>query len=306
MSGVFAIVGPVFALIMIGAAAVRFRLLDGGGGRDQRHRVLRRHAVVAVRLDHHGPVAEAGRRRGGVLGGALVMFALGMMLARRSPAAEGCHASICALDASFGNTVMLGLPFVDAAYGPPGVANLLAIVGFQSVVLLPLATLFIEADGERGRSPLAVLRSALAGVVRNPIVMATTVAFFWRVAGLGLPVPVARLLALIGSVGPPLALFCLGATLPRPSWKELREVLLSGSLKLFVMPAVVGLVARAMGVTGLAFSVVVLTAAMPTGANAFLLARRFRTMMEASATTVAITTALSLFTLSALLAWLGG
>jgi predicted permease len=44
---------------------------------------------------------------------------------------------------------------------------------------------------------------------------------------------------------------------------------------------------------------------MPTGANAFLLARRYEVRMEESATTVAVSTALSVVTLTVLLAWLG-
>ena len=70
------------------------------------------------------------------------------------------------------------------------------------------------------------------------------------------------------------------------------------------MPALVAGLAWMAGVRGVAFSVVVLAAAMPTGANAFLLARRFGTMMEASASTVVVSTALSLLTLTALLGWL--
>jgi predicted permease len=133
------------------------------------------------------------------------------------------------------------------------------------------------------------------------------VAFAWRVSGIPLPSAVLRFLSLLGAAGPPLALFCLGASLPRPSgWTDLREVALSAVLKLVAMPALAALLAWLVGVRGVAFAVVVLAAAMPTGANAFLLARRFSTMMEASATTVVVTTALSLVTLTLLLGLLTG
>ena len=108
-----------------------------------------------------------------------------------------------------------------------------------------------------------------------------------------------------GAAGPPLALFCLGATLPKPEgWKTMGGVAAASALKLLVMPALVALLAHLAGVQGIDFAVVVLAAAMPTGANAFLLARRFHTMMEASASTVVASTALSLLTLTALLSWL--
>ena len=70
------------------------------------------------------------------------------------------------------------------------------------------------------------------------------------------------------------------------------------------MPVLVGLLAHLAGVTGVAFAVVVLTAGMPTGANAFMLARRFGTLMEASASTVVVSTGASLLTLTVLLGWL--
>ena len=62
------------------------------------------------------------------------------------------------------------------------------------------------------------------------------------------------------------------------------------------MPALVALLAHLAGVTGIACAVVVITAGMPTGANAFMLARRFGTLIEASAGT-----AVSLATLTVLL-----
>ena len=95
------------------------------------------------------------------------------------------------------------------------------------------------------------------------------------------------------------ALFCLGASLPRPTgWHNAHEVAVAVLLKLVGMPLVVALLAHLVGVTGVAFAVVVIAAALPTGANAFLLARRFHTMAEASASTVVVSTVLSIITLS--------
>ena len=103
-----------------------------------------------------------------------------------------------------------------------------------------------------------------------------------------------------------MALFCRGETLPRPvSGTDMKVCAVASGLKRVAMPALVALLAHLAGVTGVAFAVVVITAGMPTGANAFMLARRFGTLMEASASTVVVSTALSLVTLTLLLGWLG-
>jgi predicted permease len=70
------------------------------------------------------------------------------------------------------------------------------------------------------------------------------------------------------------------------------------------MPAVVWAACLALDVPRFETAVTVLTAALPTGANAYLLAQRYRIEADRSGATVLVTTAVSVFTLSALLAWL--
>ena len=306
MSILFGIVAPVFALILMGALAIRRRLIEPAAVRGMTDFVF----FTAMPGLLFASVAEAPPLRllnvaGSFLGGALLLFFAGLLLARALLRARLSRAAIFGLNCVFGNTVMLGIPIVDAAYGSDGVANLLAVIAFHSAVLLPVATMCIEADTVHGRHAATVLRAALSGVLRNPVVVSILLAFVWRASGLAMPAALHRFLALVGAAGPPLALFCLGATLPRPSgWSDLREVALASLLKLAAMPALVALLAHLAGVRGLAFSVVVLAAALPTGANAFLLARRFETMLQATASTVVVSTALSVVTLTILLGWL--
>lgn len=312
MGVLFSIVAPVFALIGLGAAAIRLRLLDTGAVRGMSDFVF---YLAMPSLLFRSMVTAPPLRlldvAGSFITGALLLFIFAALLSRLVFRARISTAGVFALNAVFGNTVMLGVPIIDSAYGAEGVAYLLAVVAFHSALLLPLATILIEADGGGGsRTPLDVLRAVAPGLLRNPVVMVIIAALAWRATDFGLAAPVERLLHLLGAAGPPLALFCLGATLPRPGGakpeglKALRDVALASALKLLAMPALVAGLAWLAGVRDVAFAVVVLAAAMPTGANAFLLARRFGTMMEASASTVVVSTALSLLTLTALLGWL--
>ncbi len=308
MGVLFGIVAPVFALIAMGAAAIRLRLLDTGAVRGMSDFVF---YLAMPSLLFRSMVTAPPLRlldvAGSFIAGALLLFIASALLSRLVFRARISTAGVFALNAVFGNTVMLGVPIVDSAFGAEGLAYLLAIVAFHAALLLPLATILIEADGGPGgrREPLDVLRTVLPGLLRNPVVMVIVAALAWHATDLGLAAPVERLLHLLGAAGPPLALFCLGATLPKPEGlKGLRDVALASALKLLAMPALVAGLAWLAGVRDTAFAVVVLAAAMPTGANAFMLARRFGTMMEASASTVVVSTALSLLSLTALLGWL--
>ena len=305
MGSLFGIVAPVFALIGMGAAAVRLRLLEAAALKGMNDFVFYlAMPSLLFRAMVTAPPLRLADVAASFIAGAFLLFIVAVLLSRTVFRARLATASVFALNSVFGNTVMLGVPIVDSAFGTEGVAYLLAVVAFHSGLLLPLATILIEADSGHGRSPLLVLRATLPGLARNPVVVCIVLALAWRITGLGLAAPVERLLALLGAAGPSLALFCLGASLPRPDGlKGLGEIAAAAALKLVAMPAVVAGLAWLASVQGTAFAVVVLAAAMPTGANAFLLARRFGTMMEASASTVVVSTMLSLLTLTALLGW---
>jgi predicted permease len=307
VSVLLGIIGPVFALILMGAATIRLRWLDLHTIKGMSDFVFFAAMPALLFLSiGGGPPLRLLDVAGSFLAGALALFGLALLLGRRLLHLRLAGASVFALNCVFGNTVMLGIPIVDAAYGSTGVANLLAVVAFHSAFLLPLATILIEADTGTGRGPLGVIRAAVPGIAKNPVIVTMVLALTWRLTGWTIPLGAQRFLSLLGAAGPPLALFCLGAALPKPTGLgDLREVLVGGVLKLVLMPALVGLIAHAVGVTGVAFKVVVLASALPTGANAFLLARRFATLAEASASTVVASTAVSLLTLGALLAWLG-
>lgn len=308
MASVIGIIAPVFLLILAGAVTLNRKLLSAETLRGLTDLVF--YAAMPCLLFRsvvEAPPLRLADVAASFIGGAYILYLAGLLVARFLLRARLAQASVFGINCVFGNTVMLGIPIIDAAYGPEGVANLLAVVALHSAMLLPLATIVIEADTGTGNGPRAVLRAALSGILHNPVIVAIAAALLWRATGLGLAAPAHRFFLMVGAAGPPLALFCLGAALPRPEGvKGLAEIALASIVKLVAMPALVAVIATAMGVRGTAFAVVVLAAAMPTGANAFLLARRFGTMMEASATTVVVSTALSVFTLSALLALLTG
>ncbi|WP_135465918.1 AEC family transporter [Crenalkalicoccus roseus] len=301
------VVAPVFAVIALGWAAARWRHVDQAGFRGLNAFTF---GLAAPALLFLGGTTGPGGGGAAALAfflGTAVLYAGTLWAARRGAGMALGPAGMLALDATFGNTVMMGIPLVTAAFGAEALAVLLAILALHSMLLLGTATVVAElalhANAPLGR----VLRATALGVLRNPIVMAVALALAWRLLGLPAPAGAAqRTLELLGAAGPPVALFCLGGSLAgfdaRGMW---RETALACALKLLAMPLLVWAAARLLGLSPFETAVTVVVAALPTGANAYLLAQRYRIGAERSGATVLVSTLLSLATLSALLAWFG-
>lgn len=306
MSVVLNIVAPVFLIIAFGYAAAKRGFVDLAGFKGLNTFAFGLAAPALLFLGGTTGTVGGGSAVLAFFLGTAAVYAGTLLAARRVGGRPLGSAGMLALDATFGNSVMMGIPLVTAAFGTEALAILLGILALHSMVLLGTATVVAEI-GLHARAPWRrVLRATLAGVGRNPIVMAVAAALLWRL--LDLPPPpgfVRRGLELLGAAGPPVALFCLGGGLaaldPRAAW---RETLVAGSLKLFAMPAAVWAACLMLGVPPFGTAVTVLVAALPTGANAYLLAQRYGIEADRSGATVLVTTATSVVTLSVLLAWL--
>ena len=312
MSALFVVIAPVFLLIAMGRITVLMRWMDAPGLRGLNDFIFYA-AVPALLFRSIATASEIS-----VVGASSIYFvacaivyALAMLLARLLLGSGLAQAAVIGLNASFGNAVMMGIPVIVTAFGQGALNSLLGIILVHTVILLPVATILIEAGSARHTGAGAILRATLRGMARNPVLLSIAAAFVWRAAvysipGWALPAWIDRFLSLLGGAMSPVALFCLGAALPALSESRLvlREAFMATGLKLLLLPALVWGLSHAAGLSGLPLQVAVLTAGMPTGANAFLLARRMHTMMEAAASTVVVATALSLVTLSVLLAWL--
>ena len=113
------------------------------------------------------------------------------------------------------------------------------------------------------------------------------------------------LLGLLGSAGIPCALFALGGQISR---FRLRGSLGPASailvLKLAALPAIVWLFGIWLGLAPETASVAILASGLPTGANVFILANRYLVYQAPVVSSVVASTALSLGTITLMIAWL--
>jgi malonate transporter len=307
MLQIVGLVVPIFAVIVLGRLSVSRKILNPDG-----LAALNGFAYwLALPALLFGSIAESHSTEvmgiaGVYLACCIFVFACAMLVNYLLLGGPLAKSAVFGLNATYGNVIFLGTPLVAAFFGPPGVAQILAIIAFHSGVLLPLAAVLIELGSERQGGVGAVMHRTVLGLMRNPIIMSILLGFIWRGTGFAVPGPIHNLLAVLGPSAAPLALFCLGASLPLIAVEPaiIREATLATVLKLTVLPVCVGSVAWFMGLSGLPWRVAVVTAAMPTGANAFLLARRATSFAEVSASTVVVTTAVSVISITSLLIWL--
>lgn len=217
---------------------------------------------------------------------------------------------VLALGGTFSNLVMIGIALVGLAYGQAGVVTLLTLIAVHALILLTLASVALELAEARAQdgsvaalSRARVLRTALGalrGAVIHPIPLPIACGLAWGALGWPLPDVVDRPLHLLGQAFGPLALVLVGISLAHTPlagrWGTALRVALAKNI---VLPVLVALCAWAWGLRGLPWTVLVVAAGVPVGANVFLFAQRYRVAQEDVTAATAVSTALAVPTLSA-------
>ncbi len=311
MSAIIEIVLPVFGVILCGYVVGKTPLLGPEGLKGFANFVF----CVAVpallfRAIARGPgigLADFSLVYSYFLG-CLIVFALALALGRALFGLSLQDLGVFGMGAVFSNTVMLAIPLVYTAFGDEGLTRIMFIVTFHSMILIPLATVVVEIGrGSMAGVPSDILRSTVASLAKNPVIVSMLAGLGWAYAGWALPGPVDRFLELLGAGAVPCSLFALGASLttfhlgggPRQSAALL-------VLKLGVHPVVAWFLAsQVFALDPLSISVAVLTAALPTGINVFILAQRYDRYVARSATAVLVSTVVSAVTVAVLLGFMG-
>ncbi len=147
---------------------------------------------------------------------------------------------------------------------------------------------------------------AAFNVARNPLPVSIGLGIVASAVGLPLPTPVEKWIDLLGAAAAPCALFAIGLFLSDKSVRSgLAEASLATVVKLLVQPALALLVLPYfVDVSSVPGKVALLMAALPTAANAFVLAKQFDLQVEQNSASVLLSTAFSVVTVSALLVYL--
>ncbi len=241
--------------------------------------------------------------------GLALTWAAATLLARGD--AELCKGggAAAAMTAGFGNLALLGLPLAIAHYGPEGAIPAGIILSIHAALLWLAATLqraWATRGDDVALAPL--LKGLVLNLAQNAIILSLIAGAIWRQTGWALPAVPRVMLDMLANAATPIALFALGLSLASYSLHgQMKPMALLMALKMGLMPLLVyGLLRLVPGLPPLWSKVALLLAAMPTGANAFLFARRYdegaapvSAAIAAGTGLAALTTALLLYLLDA-------
>ncbi|UOM36036.1 AEC family transporter [Acuticoccus sp. I52.16.1] len=229
----------------------------------------------------------------------LINIAIGVVITERAFKRDARAGVIGGMSASFSNLVMVGLPLMTQAFGEQGLVTAFFLISVHLPFMMTVSALLIEVaeyrDGSAaGRLNLfAAVGRVARQLIKNPLVIGILIGVAVRVTGLPIVGVPRTLVDGLADTAIPLALVALGMALPRFGLRgTVAPAIVLSVVKLMVMPAVVYLLAvHVVALPPLPAAVLVLSAACPTGVNAYLIANRFQTGLALSANTITLTTA---------------
>jgi len=164
------------------------------------------------------------------------------------------------------------LALIDALYGDEGIV----LAAFLITFAIPfINVLCVSIFGFYVRDGKFSFGRVGKSIISNPLIIACLLGGFLNFSTIGLPFGTESLMAMLGAPGIPLGLLSIGVGLRFRSLGTLSpDFWLSSFGKLIALPLIMASFCTALGVSGLMFNIIVLFAAMPTAAAAYILARQ--------------------------------
>ncbi len=300
MQALLEVILPVFLVIGFGYAAVFFKLftdaqVDGLMKFTQNFAIpcLLFSAIASLDLSAgFDPALMASFYVGAIIG-----FTAGLLGGRYlfgRPWEDSVAIGFCCL---FSNSVLLGLPITERAYGPDALEANFAIVAIHAPVCYGIGVTAMELVRHRGASFVTAIPRILNSMFRNALVIGIALGFAVNLGNIPVPRVVEDGVSLMVSAALPAALFGLGGVLVRYRPEgDAKTILFITCVSLILHPAIVWAMGQLTGLDRDGFRSAVLTASMAPGVNTYVFANMYGVAKRVSASTVLVATAASILT----------
>jgi len=231
--------------------------------------------------------------------GAVFCFIAGIILARiiwkRRPG-EAVAVGFCAV---FSNTVLIGLPIAQLAFGESILTQVFGIIALHASLLYTLGMTSMEFARQDSRGLGDTLKAAFFSVIANPLMAGIILGFLMNLSGLKLLPQLEQALEMIRVSAIPVALIGIGIALNRYKIStKIPETLMVTILALGFHPAIAFALSHyVLGLEIIFVQAAVLLAAMPPGMNIYIFANLYNRALGLSASVLVITNFISIFTI---------
>ncbi|MGA1025427.1 MAG: AEC family transporter [Lutimaribacter sp.] len=213
------------------------------------------------------------------------------------------EAAIEAQCAVIGNVGFLGIPMLVMLLGEGAIVPVMQVLAVDLIVFGSLIVILITG-GRDGRVQWAILKTVGLGLLKNPMIVSICVGLAWSAAQLPIPTPLNDFMAILGAAATPGALFAIGASLASKSAERVSVAVWLSTAKLVLHPAAVALSALVLfPVAPYAAGVMIAAAALPVAGNVYILAQHYGVAPQRVSASILISTAFSIVTVSAVIAW---
>lgn len=217
---------------------------------------------------------------------------------RRGVIAQGCFRS---------NQVFIGLPIVIYALGDAAV-QLVAVQVSVTVIIYNFlgAVLLVLPQQEQSATSLRVWTRTTWRIIRNPLILASTLGIVYSLVGLPVPLALDRTLELLGRTAAPLALITVGAGLEFERLRgDLPTTMAVTAVKTILYPALILVGLKMAGLSGLALKAPLMLMTAPTAVIGYVMTRELGGDVKLSGAIVVGSTLFSILTITGWLVMVG-
>lgn len=198
----------------------------------------------------------------------------------------------------YSNSLLLGLPITERAYGPDALAGNFAIIAVHAPFAYTLGVTVMEIVRGAGDNAFRTARNVLSAMVQNALILAVVLGLTVNILDIPVPSVIGEAVDLIATAGLPAALFGLGGVLVRYRPEgDAKVIAMVVAIALVLHPAISWGLSSTFELDQNAFRSVVLTAAMAPGSNAYIFANMYGAARRVAASSVLISTILSIVTI---------
>ncbi len=232
--------------------------------------------------------------------GAVISFCLGVLGARYIFRRRPGEAVAIGFAALFSNTVMLGLPIMERAFGADALAPNYAIVAIHAPFCYFVGITLMEITRADGRGFAETASLVFRAMFKNALMIGLALGFVVNFSGITIPAQIMAAVDLMVHAALPTAIFGLGGILTRYAIRDnLDQVAMVGILSLIVHPSIVWFLT--VNVFELPVGMIrsaVISAAMAPGANTYIFAAMYDRGAGVNSSSVLLLTLLSILSVS--------